>query len=232
MTAIKLIYFAECPNAETARNLLRNVGVSFDEVRQDDLPPTDSRRLFTSPTILSGDRIVVGSNTRVGGGGCSLDIPSADELTRRLGLRAEAVRTPKKWRALSVVGSVFSGLTVGFCPVCIPAIGAFLSAIGMGFLAQESVLKPLLLVFLAITLSGFVWSYLREHGRLGPLVVGTIFAVGLYISRYVYLGDTINPSLMYGSIAGIVAVSFWNIRLKRKFACCSCAENPNLGGKP
>lgn len=222
MRAIKLVYFAGCPNAEAARNLLRKIGVSFDEVRQDELSSTDTRRSFTSPTILNGDTIISGTNKGDGGGRCSLDIPSADELRRKLGLSAETVHSQKKWTVLSIVGSIFSSLMVGFCPVCIPAIGAFLSAIGLGFLVRESVLKPLLLVFLAATLFGFAWSYLREHGRLGPLILGIAFAVGLYISRYVYLGAVINTGLMYGSIAGIIAVSFWNIRLKKKFKCCTC----------
>lgn len=228
MTAIKLIYFEGCPNAEKARGLLKKIGVRFQEVRQDDLPPTDQYRGYTSPTILNGEKIISGSDTEGPGGGCSLDIPSEGELKKRLNL-GDSVKTDQKRRpVLSVTGAVFSGLTVGLCPVCIPAIGAFLSAIGMGFLVQEAVLKPLLLVFLGITLFGFFWSYRKEHGRLSPLVLGVLLSVGLYTSRYIYIGAAINTALMYGTIVGLIGVSFWNIRLKKMALCCACNSKESV----
>ena len=222
MTALKLIYFDGCPNAEKVRGLLRKIGVRFQEVRQDDLPPSDRYRGYTSPTILDGEKIVVGSDTEGSSGGCSLDIPSETELKERLHLDAAAKLAGKRGTVLSMMGAIFSSLTVGFCPVCIPAIGAFLSAIGLGFLVQEAVLKPVLVVFLGMALFGFFWSYLKEHGRLSPLILGSLLAAGLYVSRYVYLGATINTVLMYGSIAGLVGTSYWNIRLKKKAQCRAC----------
>lgn len=227
MTAVKLIYFDGCPNAEKAKTLLKEIGISFQEIRQDDLPENDQFRSYTSPTILDGNAIVVGAQTEGSGGGCSVGIPSADELRRKLHLKGP--ENPKKRATIvSLFGAVFSAAAVGLCPVCIPAIGAFLSAIGMGFLVQEVVLKPLLLVFLGISLFGFFWSYLREHGSLGPFFAGLLFAAGLYVSRYVYLGATINSELMYASIAGIVAVSIWNMRLKKKSECCCCSSKEKV----
>jgi len=223
MAAMKLLYFEGCPNAEKARSLLKKLGVKFEEVRQDDLASTDPLKGYASPTVLDGEKIIFGSKTGEGSGGCSLDIPSVDELRTRLSVRPPALKKPGKM-FFSLIGSLGSAITVGLCPVCIPAIGAFLSAIGMGFLVKESVLQPLLVVFLVVTLFGLFWSYLKEHKRIAPFLLGIVMAIGLYVSRYVYIGATANSALMYASIAGIVGVSFWNMRLKKKLGCASCIE--------
>ncbi|MGE3760304.1 MAG: MerC family mercury resistance protein [Pseudobdellovibrionaceae bacterium] len=218
MSALKLLYFEGCPNANRARQLLSKVGASFEEVRQDDLTPTDPLKGYASPTLLDGEKIVFGSKTGDGSGGCSLDIPTVDELRARLGGKQFGSRS------LSLVGSLGSAITVGLCPVCIPAIGAFLSAIGLGFLVKETVLQPLLIGFLGITLFGLFWSFLKEHKRIWPFLLGIVMAVGLFVSRYIYMGATANSVLMYGSIAGIIGVSFWNVQLKKKVGCASCVE--------
>lgn len=223
MGALKLLYFEGCPNANKARQLLSKVGATFEEIRQDDLPPSDPLKGYASPTLLDGEKIVFGSKTGEGSGGCSLDIPSADELRARLGENLHPSKRSGK-TFLSMVGSLGSAITVGLCPVCIPAIGAFLSAIGMGFLVKEAVLEPLLIGFLAVTLFGLFWSYLKEHKRISPFLLGIVMAAGLYISRYVYIGATANSVMMYVSIAGIIGVSFWNMRLKKKAGCASCVE--------
>ncbi len=222
MGALKLLYFEGCPNANKARQLLSKVGATFTEVRQDDLPSTDPLKGYASPTLLDGEKIVFGSKTGEGSGGCSIDIPSVDDLRARLGGR----RTPRRSEKtlLSLVGSLGSAITVGLCPVCIPAIGAFLSAIGMGFLVKDAVLQPLLVGFLVITLFGLFWSYLKEHRRISPFLLGIVMAAGLYVSRYVYIGATANMVMMYASITGIIGVSFWNVRLKKKVGCASCVE--------
>lgn len=223
MGALKLLYFDGCPNANRARQLLSKVGASFEEVRQDDLPSTDPLKGYASPTLLDGEKIVFGSKTGEGSGGCSLDIPSVDELRIRLGETPRISRKSGK-TFLSMLGSLGSAITVGLCPVCIPAIGAFLSAIGMGFLVKEAVLQPLLIGFLAITLFGLFWSYLKEHKRILPFLLGIVMAAGLYVSRYIYISAAANSVMMYASIAGIIGVSFWNMRLKKKVGCASCVE--------
>jgi len=223
MGAMKLLYFEGCPNADKARQLLAKIGVPFEEVRQDDLPPTDPLKGYASPTLLDGDKVVFGSKTGEESGGCSIDIPSSDELRIRLGSNSRPSKESGK-TFLSLIGSIGSAITVGLCPVCIPAIGAFLSAIGMGFLVKEAVLQPLLIGFLTITLFGLFWSYLKEHKRISPFLLGIVMAAGLYISRYLYIGAIANSVIMYASIAGIIGVSFWNMRLKKKVGCASCVE--------
>lgn len=217
MAHVKLIYFEGCPNAEKSRQALKATGVSFDEIRQDELPPENPFRSYSSPTILNGNRVIFGSQTGAGSGGCSLAIPTAEALANTLGKRTKGV-------LVSAIGSFGSAFIVGLCPICIPAIGAFLSAIGLGFLVQESVLLPVLIGFLVLTVGGLLWSYLREHGNILPLVGGILMGVALSVGRYVYVDAVINQVLMYGGIVGIIAVSFWNLRLRKKAACPACVS--------
>ena len=157
--------------------------------------------------------------TDQGRGGCSLEVPSINELKDKLGT---VVSSNTRSGFLSGIGSFGSALTVGLCPVCIPAIGAFLASIGLGFIVQESVLRPVLFIFLAAAISGLLWSYLKEHRNVWPLIGGILMGITLYAGRYVYFGAVINQILMYGGITGIIAVSIWNLKLRKSASCPAC----------
>jgi len=88
MAQIKLIYFEGCPNAEKSRQALRAVGIPFDEIRQDELPSESPFKSYSSPTILDGDKLIFGSRADAGSGGCSLEIPTADSLKKKLEIGA------------------------------------------------------------------------------------------------------------------------------------------------
>lgn len=122
----------------------------------------------------------------------------------------------------STLGPLGSAVTVGLCPVCIPAIGAFLSALGLGFMINETVLKPLLIALLLVNLGGLLWSYFKEHRNILPVVVGVLTGISLYVGRYVYFGVTANMVLIYGGILGIIGVSIWNLKLKKHSRCKTC----------
>ena len=87
---------------------------------------------------------------------------------------------------------------------------------------QESVLRPVLFIFLAAAISGLLWSYLKEHGKIWPLIGGILMGITLYAGRYVYFGAVINQILMYGGITGIIAVSIWNLKLRKSASCPAC----------
>ena len=227
MANIKLIYFEGCPNHEKLKSALSEACIAFDEIEQTCLLDGDPLKGYSSPTILDGERLVFGCKTGDGGGGCSLEIPNLEALKAKIGV-LEKSPPRRKTRLLSTIGSIGSALTVGLCPVCIPAIGAALSSVGLGFLVTESVLLPVLLAFLAVTLGGLLWSYFREHRRVGPVVCGFIAGLSLYLGRYVYFGALVNQILMYGGIAGIITVSFWNLRLRRKGKCSACVPESEL----
>jgi len=212
---IKFIYFEGCPNAGKVRKLLQKAGVDFSEILQDDLSPEHPLKNYSSPTILKGEKIILGSEITGQGGGCSLNIISIDRLKSLLNIKDVETHKRKKG-IMAIIGSMGSAITVGLCPLCIPAIGAFLSSVGLGFLVQEAVLKPLLITLLLLAWSGFYWSYRKEHGNIYPFLSGLFFGVSLYLGRYVYIGLTINQFLMYGGIAGLVLVSIWNLIIRKK----------------
>lgn len=222
MAELTLLYFDGCPKASTARKTLADSGLKYKEVRQDGLHPSDPLKSYSSPTILNGGELLFGTKTGPDGG-CSIEVPTTTQLREKL----EADGITKKAGALAPTGSVASILTVILCPVCKPAIAVFLSTIGLGFVVSESVLRPLLLAFLALTVGGLVWSYFKVHRNFLPLAVGIMMSTGLYIGRYVYFGDLENQFLTYGSIAGLVVVSIWNFRLKPP-ATCSGGCSPKL----
>ncbi len=82
---VKVIYFKGCPNAAKVEKNLKEIGVEFTMINQDDLPTHDALRRYSSPTILLGDEIVFGARTDSGGGGCSLGVPSVEDIRRLLG---------------------------------------------------------------------------------------------------------------------------------------------------
>ena len=217
MNDMKLIYFEGCPNSEQAREVLLTFQCDFDVIKQDDLKEGDPYLQYSSPTILNGGEIIFGQKIDPNSSACSAE--KIDEKLIKQKFLISRDKTAKKGLFASI-GSFGAALTVGLCPVCIPAIGAFLSSIGLGFLTTEIVLKPVLFVFLFFALFGFLWSFLKEHRHIGPLLVGIIMGVTLYIGRYIYIGATLNLVLMYGGMAGIIGVSIWNIYLRKKMQSC------------
>lgn len=229
-TNVTLITFRGCPNADKARLALKNIGLSFKDILSDDLPIGHPWREYSSPTILKNEKLVFGS-AQGGNGACSLNVPSENELKERLTTN-EPDSALKKGRAaswLSFFGSVGSVVTVGLCPVCIPAIGALLTALGVGFLAQEAVLKPLLILLLALTVAGLGWSWLKEHRNPTAFLAGILFAITLYAGRYVYFGGGVNEIVEFSGMAGLIAATAWNLKLRRQKSCPSCSATPQKG---
>ncbi len=75
---LKLVYFDGCPNAPAIIAQLREIGAEFEIIDQNSLPPGDPLRMYSSPTLLQDDRIIVGSEVD-GNGGCSFRVPSSTE---------------------------------------------------------------------------------------------------------------------------------------------------------
>ncbi len=221
MSAVKLIYFDGCPNSKHARALLLSSKIDFESVKQDELPDNHTYRTYSSPTILRDEDVIFGQKLEPGVSACSFERFDEDKI--RKSLLGGPNQNSKKGLFASI-GSLGSAFTVGLCPICVPAIGALLSSIGLGFLTKEAVLKPILIVFLVIALSGFLWSYLKEHRNIGPLFFGAIMGAALYVGRYVYIGPSINMILMYGGVAGIIGASIWNIYLRKNAPCSACKD--------
>ena len=138
------------------------------------------------------------------------------------GLKPERVGIANKGKVLTPTGSIGSIVTVFFCPICKPGIAVFLSSVGLGFVVHESILKSILILFLLATMGGLLWSYLKIHRNVGPIIVGALMSVGLYLGRYGSFENIDNEVLTYASIAGLVGVSLWNLLIKKPSSCVSC----------
>ena len=217
MEPTKLLYFQGCPNAEKLRTNLKDVGVTFEEVVQDLLPEEHPFRSYSSPSVLHNNEIIFGIAVSGSGGGCTVGAPSPEKLRALMPVRKQDSKLAGGGQVLTQTGSWGSILTVILCPVCKPALAVFLSSIGVGFLADEMVLKPLLVAFLLVTVGGLLWSYLKQHGNMIPLIFGLFFSVSLYLGRYVYFGANLNTVLTYGSLAGLVTIGIWNLVLHRQW---------------
>lgn len=133
----------------------------------------------------------------------------------------------KKAGVITTAGSIGSIVAVLFCPVCKPAVVVFLSAIGLGFLTDQTVLKSVLISFLVLLVGGLLWSFLKEHKKIAPLMIGSLLSVGLYLGKYAYFGYYENFVLTYGSIVGLITVSIWNLKLRKQSVDlgCRCAAS-------
>lgn len=109
---------------------------------------------------------------------------------------------------VGVAGSIVASL----CCLGVSAVVSVLSAVGLGFIINDAVLAPLLLVFLAITLAGLTLGF-RRHHRPWALWLGAIAGPALFIFSFVA------PSrpLAFASIAGLIAASVLNV-LSPRFA--------------
>lgn len=219
---IKLLYFEGCPEAKHARAALLTAGIdSFEAVLQDELDKDDPLKSYSSPTILKGNEIIYGSKLSEGSSACSYQ--KIDPAKIHAQLKNSSSESPKNFKKpgfLSAIGALGSGIAVGLCPLCIPAIGAFLASIGLGFVAQDKVLRLALVLMLLATIAGFFWSYLKKHGNIWPFLLGILFSASMYAGRYFYLGSEINFALMYGSIPALIGVALWNLYLSKKTRDC------------
>jgi len=216
---IQLLTFPGCPNAEGAREALRrsiaavDLPPGFEEVDVTDPATPDDLRNWGSPTILVDGRDVTGGAPT--GTSCRLYPKSADgrrvppdEVIRG----ALDKRRRRGWlRSVALLpGALLALLPAATCPVCLGAYFSVLSALGLGFLANERIVAPLIAALLALGVFGVVRST-RRHRRVGPLVVTVVGSAAVVAGR---LAANI-PALLYPGVALLLAGSLWNLWLQR-----------------
>lgn len=96
------------------------------------------------------------------------------------------------------------------CPACWPAYAALLSSVGLGFLALDRLLVPLILGALVVGVVSVAWST-RSHGNWGPLALTLLGSAGVALGRILWSA----PALTYGGAALLIGASLWNLWLKR-----------------
>src|SRR6266849_6357276 len=105
---------------------------------------------------------------------------------------------------IGVGGSLFAAL----CCLGFPALLAILSAVGLGFLVNDAVLIPLLVLFLLVTLWGLSLGR-RHHGSWMPFFTGMVGAALTFAS--IWFGSGLLAGV---GIAGLVAASLVNVWLR------------------
>lgn len=123
-------------------------------------------------------------------------------------------RTPEQggsWKRhldkIGVGGSLFAAL----CCLGFPALLSILSAVGLGFLINDAVLVPLLLMFLAITLIGLFLG-MRHHREPWALILGGASA----IVTFVLVALVTNAFLAGIGVAGLIGASILNAVLRNR----------------
>lgn len=124
----------------------------------------------------------------------------------------------KKAGASNYIGSIGSMAIGKFCPVCYPAIGAFLASTGLGFVAGTAVLKGLLVMLLGLGLFG-LWRSRRAHRKPWPMLSAIPSALFIYAGKYVWPDEM----FFYAGVLGLItalALDIWSIRSVS--ACPAC----------
>jgi len=106
-----------------------------------------------------------------------------------------------------LTGSFFTLLCcLGFGPLI-----ALLLTVGAGFLINDAVLAPILIVFLVIGGIGLGITY-RRHRRKGPLLVH--LSSGAAVFGFTFVGFV--APLVWLGITGLVAASVWDFVIGRR----------------
>lgn len=106
---------------------------------------------------------------------------------------------------MSTLGSV----VVGACCLGIAPILAALTAMGAGFLINDAILIPLLLVFLDLS----IWSLSasrNRHGENGPLYLGIGCSVMAFMGLWIF------APISYLGFAGLMGASVWDFVTARR----------------
>ena len=106
---------------------------------------------------------------------------------------------------IGIGGTIFAAL----CCLGFPALISIVSAIGIGFLINDAILVPLLVVFLLVTLIG-LYLGIRHHRSWLGFAVGAISAIVIFIA----VGMVSNKLLAIIGIAGLIVASILNVWLR------------------
>lgn len=123
------------------------------------------------------------------------------------------------WGWLSGAGGLFGVL----CPACVPALGAFLATIGLGFLANFIVSRVITLTLLGLALIALHISSL-VHRRSSAFVLAVVAAMGMIAGRNFVL----NQWLIYGSGAALLGAAILDYSYRRCAPAMVCAPVPGI----
>jgi mercuric ion transport protein len=96
----------------------------------------------------------------------------------------------------------FAAAAVPKCPLCVMGI---MSSFGLGTIVKASMLPPLTLAFLAVTVSALGFGARRRRGH-APLFLGMVAAAAVMLGKYQF---NYNP-VVYVGVALLLGASLWN----------------------
>ncbi len=122
--------------------------------------------------------------------------------------------------AFSAVPSfVVAALAILGCPACWPLLIGLLSSLGIGVASVAPYFKPLIGLFLILSLVPLLQNAVKLH-RYGLVLTGAGAAL-IVIAGMVFVYEP----LLYGGAALLIYASIWNMRLGKKEmgdACPAC----------
>ena len=125
-------------------------------------------------------------------------------------LQAERGR-PHWLRILAAVPTaILPVLPSATCPLCLAAYAGVFSLFGLGFLFNDRVQRPLIPVFLAITIVSMFWTA-RHHRKPGPILAALLGSVVIIAGRIVWM----LPWAVYPGVVCVFVAAIWNLLLKR-----------------
>ena len=113
-------------------------------------------------------------------------------------------------KIIGSLGSIFAAL----CCIGTLALLAFLTSIGAGFLINDKILIPLLVVFLGISIWG-IYKSSKSHERKGSLILVIVSAI------FVFVAIWFSRLLVYIGLVGLITASIWDIYLMK-----TCKQEP------
>ena len=107
---------------------------------------------------------------------------------------------------VGIVGATVTAL----CCLGVPVVLSVVAALGLGFLVNDAILAPLLLVSIGVVAWGLAAGW-RRHGNPSPLILAIVAGLLLFASALLIR----STSLAYISIAALTAASVLNAYLTR-----------------
>lgn len=105
-----------------------------------------------------------------------------------------------------ISGACGTGILGIFCPVCVPAISAFVTSIGLSFAATTTFMYPMLGLMSTMFLFGLLWDY-RHRKNIWLLLLGTVGILAIPLGRYV-IGSL---PLVYSGVVVVVGTGIWSL---------------------
>lgn len=116
------------------------------------------------------------------------------------------------------IGTLLAGIAM---PCCFPFLSLIGGILGLSFLAPyEKYILYAMQVLVIVALAGTVIAY-RGHRKILPLLLGSVSTIAVLFA----LNTNMNIPILYGGLAGLIAVSIWNsVEAKRCADVCRINE--------